>query len=72
MNTWELCPKCKGEKILVVNVYGACDCNVCNGSGIISCFTGKPPEWSYKTTYTSDTTEINQQLVADKPKEVKP
>lgn len=56
MKNWELCPKCNGDKILVVNVYGGCECPMCNGSGLISSFNGKPPEWSYNKAVTTYTT----------------
>lgn len=43
MNTWELCPKCKGEKI--INKYGIdIPCDICDGKGIISSITGLPPQ----------------------------
>lgn len=36
MENWQLCPKCKGENVGRI-------CPVCNNTGIISVFTGLPP-----------------------------
>jgi hypothetical protein len=52
MNTWELCPKCKGEKKVWKNFgnlttmddfMDTVDCDICDGKGIISSITGLPP-----------------------------
>jgi len=58
MENWQLCPKCCGNKTICVPVYGGCNCDICNGCGIISSFTGKPPEWSYQEIETSDSTTV--------------
>lgn len=41
METWQLCPKCKGES-KNNNPIGN-TCGICNNTGIISVLNGKPP-----------------------------
>lgn len=44
-NTWQLCPKCNGTgQSYSVNLTALTNvCDVCNGTKIISIFTGLPP-----------------------------
>lgn len=45
METWQLCPKCKGNKKQQSNLTQVIsDCNICNGTGIISILNGLPPK----------------------------
>jgi len=42
-NTWQVCPKCNGNKQLLNNFAQPVQCHICNGFGIISQLTGLPP-----------------------------
>ena len=63
MNTWEVCPKCKGNKTVYVNtmadvstlgsgIVGYVECTICDGKGIISSLTGLPPK-SQKSNWSN-------------------
>jgi len=56
MDTWQLCPKCKGTGWSGdLNGRSATNgCDLCNGAKIISIFTGRPPQ----TTTTSNSSTI--------------
>lgn len=43
-NTWELCPKCKGNGDMRGQSQHYKICDLCNGKKIISSLTGLPPE----------------------------
>ncbi len=46
MKNWELCPKCNGPGRQSPTGLSDCTseiCSLCNGTMIISAFTGKPP-----------------------------
>ncbi len=53
-NTWQLCPKCLGEKTVPATPYtytgvvfgGQRPCPICSGMGIINTVTGLPPKES--------------------------
>jgi len=40
MENWQLCPKCEGND---TSGYTGMVCRICNGTGLICCFTGMPP-----------------------------
>ena len=47
MEAWQLCPMCKGHKMVTPNGIASSNtlemCGICNGQGIISTINGKPP-----------------------------
>lgn len=52
LNEWQLCPKCLGQGYLFFAISsGPSDCDLCNGTKIISRQTGRPPEEAVIVTY---------------------
>lgn len=47
METWQLCPKCKGKKKHFVTPLEEQNCNICDGTGIISVLNGLSPNKYY-------------------------
>lgn len=50
MANWELCPKCKGQP----DYHSGVQCPVCNGTYLISSFTGLPPMRNMQQSVTTN------------------
>lgn len=61
-SVWQLCPKCSGTKISYdYGLTGGIQCDICNGTGLISMINGLPPVQSVTTTANStETTEEDE------------
>jgi hypothetical protein len=67
-NTWQLCPKCLGEKTVPSTPYtytgvvfgGQRPCPICSGKGIISTITGLPPGLSVEEQINDTKKFVNQ------------
>ncbi|PSR54118.1 hypothetical protein AHMF7605_11610 [Adhaeribacter arboris] len=66
MNTWQLCPKCNGEKgyygTLNLTKFGYETCKICAGAGIISTLTGLPPANTHTPVVSTQNCKVELQV----------